>query len=133
MISQVIFYRCINIYVLLCISTYHIWKRMCMLTRFSHFQLFVTPWTVAFQVLLSIGFSRQEMWKKNHQMILLLTCRMQIITIHIYIYEHMYVSKIYLWTYICGYFIYIYFSKEALVFILQLFFVPVENNFLIIL
>ena len=47
----------------------------------------------------------------------------------IYIYEHMYVSKIYWWTYICGYFIYIYFSKEALVFILQLFFAPIENNF----
>ena len=33
-----------------------------MLTHFSHFQLFVTPWTVACQVPLSIGFSRQEYW-----------------------------------------------------------------------
>ena len=31
-----------------------------MLSRFSHIQLFVTPWTVAQQVPLSMGFSRQE-------------------------------------------------------------------------
>ena len=28
----------------------------------SHVQLFVTPWTVACQVPLSMGFSRQEYW-----------------------------------------------------------------------
>ena len=28
----------------------------------SHFQLFATPWTVACQALLSMGFSRQEYW-----------------------------------------------------------------------
>ena len=28
----------------------------------SHVQLFVTPWTVARQVLLSMEFSRQEFW-----------------------------------------------------------------------
>ena len=28
----------------------------------SHAQLFVTPWTVAYQALLSMGFSRQEYW-----------------------------------------------------------------------
>ena len=28
----------------------------------SHVQLFVTPWTVARQVPLSMGFSRQEYW-----------------------------------------------------------------------
>ena len=28
----------------------------------SHVQLFVTPWTVAYQALLSMGFSRQEYW-----------------------------------------------------------------------
>ena len=28
----------------------------------SHVYLFVTPWTVACQALLSIGFSRQEYW-----------------------------------------------------------------------
>ena len=33
-----------------------------MLNRFSCVQLFVTPWTVALQALLSVGFSRQEYW-----------------------------------------------------------------------
>ena len=28
----------------------------------SHAQLFATPWTVAYQVSLSMGFSRQEYW-----------------------------------------------------------------------
>ena len=28
----------------------------------SHARLFVTPWTVAYQVPLSMGFSRQEYW-----------------------------------------------------------------------
>ena len=28
----------------------------------SHVQLFATPWTVARQALLSMGFSRQEYW-----------------------------------------------------------------------
>ena len=32
------------------------------LSRFSHVQLFVTPWTVAHQAALSMGFSRQEYW-----------------------------------------------------------------------
>ena len=35
---------------------------LCMLCRFSRVQLFVTPWTVAHQVPLSMGFSRQEYW-----------------------------------------------------------------------
>ena len=34
----------------------------CMLSRFSHAQLFVTPWTVACQAPLSKGFSGQESW-----------------------------------------------------------------------
>jgi len=34
----------------------------CMLSLFSHVQLFVTPWTVARQTPLSMGFSRQEYW-----------------------------------------------------------------------
>ena len=34
----------------------------CMLTLFSHAQLFVILWTVACQVPLSMGFSRQEYW-----------------------------------------------------------------------
>ena len=33
-----------------------------MLSHFSHVQLFVTPWTAAYQAPLSIGFSRQEYW-----------------------------------------------------------------------
>ena len=36
---------------------------MCM---FSHVQLFATPWTVAYQTLLSMGFSRQEYWSGFH-------------------------------------------------------------------
>ena len=28
----------------------------------NHVQLFVTPWTVAYQAPLSIGFSKQEYW-----------------------------------------------------------------------
>ena len=34
----------------------------CMLSRFSPVRLFVTPWTRARQILLSLGFSRQEHW-----------------------------------------------------------------------
>ena len=30
----------------------------------SHVQLFVTPWTVACQALLSMGFPRQEDWRR---------------------------------------------------------------------
>ena len=33
-----------------------------MLSRFSRIGLFVTPWTVAHQAPLSMGFSRQEYW-----------------------------------------------------------------------
>ena len=35
---------------------------MCMLSCFSRIRLFVTPWTVALQAPLSMGFSRQEYW-----------------------------------------------------------------------
>ena len=35
---------------------------MCVLRFFSHVQLFATPWTVARQAPLSVGFSRQEYW-----------------------------------------------------------------------
>ena len=34
----------------------------CVFSCFSHVQLFAIPWTVALQVPLSIGFSRQEYW-----------------------------------------------------------------------
>ena len=37
-------------------------SRACMLSRFSRVQLFVTPWTVACQAPLSMGFSGQEYW-----------------------------------------------------------------------
>ena len=36
--------------------------RTCMLSHFSWVQLFATPWTVACQAPLSIGFPRQEYW-----------------------------------------------------------------------
>ena len=36
--------------------------RVCMLSCFSHVRLFATPWTVALQAPLSMGFSRQEDW-----------------------------------------------------------------------
>ena len=35
---------------------------MCMLSHFSHVQLFATLWTIAHQVPLSMGFFRQEYW-----------------------------------------------------------------------
>ena len=35
---------------------------VCMLSLFSHVLLFATPWTVACQTPLSVGFSRQEYW-----------------------------------------------------------------------
>ena len=35
---------------------------VCMLSHFTHVQLFVTLWTVALQAPLSMGFSRQEYW-----------------------------------------------------------------------
>ena len=34
----------------------------CVLSRFSHVQLCATPWTVACQAPLSVGFSRHEYW-----------------------------------------------------------------------
>ena len=34
-----------------------------MLSRFSRVRLFATPWTVAHQTPLSMGFSRQEYWR----------------------------------------------------------------------
>ena len=33
-----------------------------MLSHFSHVQFSVTPWTIAYQASLSMGFSRQESW-----------------------------------------------------------------------
>ena len=39
-----------------------------MLSHFSPIQLFVTPWTVALQAALSMGFSRQEYWVAWHEL-----------------------------------------------------------------
>ena len=39
-------------------------SRACVLSCFSRVRLFVTPWTVACQVPLSMGFSRQEHWSR---------------------------------------------------------------------
>ena len=36
---------------------------MCVLSRFSHVQLFTTPWTVSCQASLFMGLSRQEYWR----------------------------------------------------------------------
>ena len=35
-----------------------------MLSCFNHVQLLVTPWTIAHQASLSMGFSRQEYWSE---------------------------------------------------------------------
>ena len=42
--------------------TYNLWSTNCAPSS-SHVQLFATPWTVACQALLSMGFSRQEYWR----------------------------------------------------------------------
>ena len=39
-----------------------VWPWMLLLSRFSRVWLYVTPWTAAHQVPLSLGFSRQEHW-----------------------------------------------------------------------
>ena len=50
-------------------SAIHIHVRVCVCvcvcvpSRFGHVQLFETPWTVACQAPLSMGFSRQEYWR----------------------------------------------------------------------
>ena len=43
---------------------YHQSKYVCMLTHFSHVQLFATLWIVVCQAPLSMGFSRQEYWSE---------------------------------------------------------------------
>ena len=45
---------CVHVYVCVC---------ACACCCFSHVQLSVTPWTVAHQPPLSMGFSRQEYWR----------------------------------------------------------------------
>ena len=39
-------------------------NKYCMLSHFSRIRLFETPWTVAHQAPLSVGFSRQEYWSE---------------------------------------------------------------------
>ena len=36
--------------------------RVCVLSHFNHVQLFSTPWTIALQAPLCVGFPRQEYW-----------------------------------------------------------------------
>ena len=50
------------IYIVICNSNLLLFIAVCMLSRFSHVQLFETLWTVAHGVPLSMGFSRQEYW-----------------------------------------------------------------------
>ena len=38
--------------------------RVCMLSHFSHVQLFAMPWTVAHQAPLPMGLSRQKYWSR---------------------------------------------------------------------
>ena len=38
-------------------------RGVCVLSCFSYVPLFVTPWTVAHQAPVSMGFSRQEYWR----------------------------------------------------------------------
>ena len=44
------------------VSYIHYWFQRFQARMLSHVQLFVTPWTIARQVPLSLGFSRQEYW-----------------------------------------------------------------------
>ena len=44
------------------IFSYISFSHACVLSHFSHVQHFATPWTVALQASLSMGFSRQEYW-----------------------------------------------------------------------
>ena len=52
-------YTCMCVCVCVCVCIY-----IYMLSCFSHVRLFTTLWTVAHQVPLSMGFSRQEYWSR---------------------------------------------------------------------
>ena len=52
----------VGVIVGVCIYIYLVMQFACVLSCFSHIQLFASLWTVACQVLLSMGFSRQEYW-----------------------------------------------------------------------
>ena len=54
-------WRCLfNFRPILC----HTFECVCVLSYFSHVQLFATPWTIVFLSPLSMGFSRQEHWSE---------------------------------------------------------------------
>ena len=53
----------------LCMCVSCLCMRECVLSHFSHIRLFVTPWTVAHQASLSVGFSRQENWSGSHSLL----------------------------------------------------------------
>ena len=46
----------------LLLGFYCVLSAVCVLSRSSHVRLFTTPWTVACQAPLSVGFPRQEYW-----------------------------------------------------------------------
>ena len=60
------FYETINFFLIVIQSSSIYLVRMCVLSHFSHIQLFVTLWIVACQAPLSMGFSRQEHWSGLH-------------------------------------------------------------------
>ena len=49
-------------FLIYCNTHTHIYVYVCMLSGFSHVQLFATPWTVASQAPLSRRFSRLDYW-----------------------------------------------------------------------
>ena len=53
-----------SISVQVCIYYKYIYLCIYVFSNFSHIQLFVTPWAVAHQAPLSMGFSRQEYWSE---------------------------------------------------------------------
>ena len=65
-------YPHLNIYNFLKVLSYFFWAAwggdshmlLCVLCHFSRVQLFASPWTVALQAPLSMGFSRQEYWSE---------------------------------------------------------------------
>ena len=58
---QTDFFEIPNIYLVKFIISYN-FLCVCMLSHFSRVQIFETPWAVAHQAPLSMGFSRQEYW-----------------------------------------------------------------------
>ena len=50
------------VYVHMCVCVHSAYVYVCLLSGFSHVQLFATLWIVAHQAPLSMGFLRQEYW-----------------------------------------------------------------------